>query len=323
MDIAIITRLPSDLQSSTEIHQFVAGPAKNYDDESEHLLIRKYGVSLGQIWSAMAVFRGRRDRRIAGGAGSPDTCENRDDERPKRARKNTIQDYYVSSGTIQVGSSSPLAEDSQGTSSVGYIDAESHMLPSLPEDETLRLASCVFRHILYFGPPQESESTEVVVEFRDARVRLDATTPALERRIMATDDGGFCLREKSAGVFKLSKNCVAILEAKRRFQCVMDGRPVISDTCFGQMTCEALVARLADPIGELQHASSVFVIHATQHYLCFLQYEISDEYLSDFESTAPTSFIYVNSTPWFDLNTRGGRERVVANICAMMRWARD
>ena len=67
---------------------------------------------------------------------------------------------------------------------------------------------------------------------------------------------------------------------------------------------------------------SVILIHAAQHYACFLEFEISEDYLNDFESAAPVHFINVNSTPWLDLSSKNGRERFVLNMCGMMRWAR-
>ena len=67
---------------------------------------------------------------------------------------------------------------------------------------------------------------------------------------------------------------------------------------------------------------SVLVVNATQRYICFLHFEITDSYLEDFESPTPASFLYVNSTPWFDLTSRSGREQVVLNLCGLMRWAR-
>jgi hypothetical protein len=242
----------SDLLSSAEINKFLKGPETTYTTRSEHHLVRdtQYGISLGQIWAAMALFQSEP------GSWNDAEDENESDAetRAKRRRRRTFQDdCYVDSSMIQVGSSSPLAEGSQGTSSVGFVDSETHFLLNSPEDETLRLISCVIRHILYFAPPQESELSPIVVEFRDAKARLSTTTPLLGRKMIATDDGGLCLRENSRGIFKVSKNRVAILEAKRQFRCLEEGRPIISDSCFAQMTCEALVARLADPYGELQH----------------------------------------------------------------------
>lgn len=339
----------SDLMSSAEIVKFVEGPKSAYMTRSEHHLVRdiEYGISLGQTWAAMAKLRAeqdnpRRDMLI----DAEDGDESDDDRGTKRLRRRTLQDDgFIDSSMIQVGSSSPLAEGSQGTSSVGYIDSETHFFLNSPEDETLRLASSVIRHILYFAPPQDSVASPIVVEFRDAKARLSTLTPRLGRKLVATDDGGLCLREESHGAFRVSKNRVAILEAKRHFQCLEHGRPVVSDQCFAQMTCEALVARLADPLRELQHnryrsgnflspmeymyASrgltteySVLLINATQHYMCFLHFEFSVDYLQDFESTAPSSFLHVTSTPWFDIKSRSGREQVILNLCGIMRWAR-
>ncbi|GLA56127.1 hypothetical protein AnigIFM63604_004665, partial [Aspergillus niger] len=248
---------PSDLSSSTEISRFIDGPSANDLTRSEHSLVRNStcGVSLAQAWSSMAMFKGGQDGRRNDIVDSTEEENKSDSEtRTKRLRRSTLLEDYVDTNTIQIGSSSPLADGSQGTSSIGYIDMESHISFLLPEDETLRLASCVIRHILYFAPPQDSSSMSTVVEFRDVKSRLAASTPTLARTIVATDDGGLCLREELRGVFKVSKDRVALLEAKRRFQCLENGRPIISDECFAQMTCEALVARIADPLGELGHS---------------------------------------------------------------------
>jgi hypothetical protein len=80
------------------------------------------------------------------------------------------------------------------------------------------------------------------------------------------------------------------------------------------------VASIFKPV--LTVHDSILVINATQHYMCFLHFEITDTYIQDFESPTPTSFLYVNSTPWFDLTSKSGREQVVLNLCGIMRWAR-
>lgn len=213
-----------------EVRNFLEGPEQDYATASEHLLVRNYGVSLGQVWAAMALL------------GEPGDDSRR--ERPKRDRRRTNQENYADSSTMRVGSSSPVEEDnSQG--SLNYVDPGSQTRLTPPEDQTVRFAACVIRHVLYFAPPQHSDSLNVVVEFRDAKTPLVART--LRGGISATDDGGLCLRKESdEGGFEVSKARVAILEAKKRFQCIEAGEPVISDACFAQMTCEALVARLTD-----------------------------------------------------------------------------
>lgn len=90
-----------------------------------------------------------------------------------------------------------------------------------------------------------------VIEVRDAKVRLIATTPVLRRLLVAVDDGGLCLRQQAGQVFRTLRNRVLMFETKGKLQCLENGRPVISDVCLAQMTCQALTARLADPQEEL------------------------------------------------------------------------
>ncbi|KAJ6150868.1 hypothetical protein N7470_007462 [Penicillium chermesinum] len=255
---------PTDIDSaSDEIKLFLKGPDMGSMAQSEHSLIRgsNYSISLAQIWAAMAMFKGSPDRRTQNITKDDDIVEEDsiipadelETRHPKRARRFTNQPGFVESGSIQVDSSSPLAEGSSHSSSpqessLGYVDSDLHILAVSPEDDTMRLASCVIRHILYFGAPQHSNWNPKVVEFRDAKIRLDAITTRRERHIIAIDDGGLCLRkhEPTKG-FVLVNNHIAVLEAKTRFQCLQNGRPIISDECFAQMTCEALATKLSSP----------------------------------------------------------------------------
>ncbi|CAL5869919.1 uncharacterized protein PFLUO_LOCUS4152 [Penicillium psychrofluorescens] len=160
------------------------------------------------------MFKGSQDRRVRDILSIQEQNEggrdnDADTRQPKRVRRYTFQPDFVNSSGIQVGSSSPPHDDSydgsQG-SSVGYVDFDTHYLGITPEDDTLRLASCVIRHVLYFGAPQNSVSNPAVVEFRDAKTRLAATTLVGERRIVAIDDGGLCLRrQKPSGGRGLSQ----------------------------------------------------------------------------------------------------------------------
>jgi hypothetical protein len=114
--------------SSAEIVKFVEGPKPDYATRSEHRLVRdiEYGISLGQIWAAMAKLRVEQDNSRRGMmTDAEDGDQSEDDRGTKRLRRRTLQDDgFIDSSMIQVGSSSPLAEGSQGTSSVGYIDSE-------------------------------------------------------------------------------------------------------------------------------------------------------------------------------------------------------
>ncbi|OAA58131.1 hypothetical protein LEL_10896 [Akanthomyces lecanii RCEF 1005] len=259
------TTIPGNL--GPEIQQFIEGPDPAHMGWSEFGLVRHYGPSLGQVWAGLAMFQGPQERRqpaVADSHGGDGGCggvfgggiESESEaefagRRGKRIRRNTLQEPFTDSGHMQVGSSSPLAEGSQGASSIGYIDPESHMLASQPEDETLHFIRCATRHILYFAPNQAVSDTAAVIEVRDAKVRLTATTPVLGRLLVAVDDGGLCLREQAGHVFRTLRNRVIMFEAKGTLQCLENGQPILSDACLAQMTCQALTARLADPQKEL------------------------------------------------------------------------
>ncbi|KAJ5558043.1 hypothetical protein N7535_009533 [Penicillium sp. DV-2018c] len=227
---------------------------------------------------------------------------------------------------MQVGSSNS-GTSSQAASPLEHVDPAWSSLLASPEDDTVRLVSCVIRHILYFAPPQDGAILPAVLELRDANSNLSAHTPQLQRKVIAIDDGGLIYRQhhrhEITGLCIVAKSRVVVLEAKRQFQSLEKGRPIISDNCFAQMTCEALVARLADPSKVLSIVKRVIVIHAVQHYLCFLDFHISDEYLADFESDAPSCYLRVSATEWFDLSPKRGRKLVATNLCGIMHWARQ
>lgn len=247
--------LKSDLQdASAEIKAFIRGPHSALMSQSEHFIVRSTTcTTLAQVWAALATFiddSGRRSISIAQSVSDDGT----DSPPAKRPRRKTIEQGFVDSGEMNVGSSSPQREgstDGSHVSSIGFFDSSTHRLRITPEDDTVRLASCVIRHILYYAAPQDAISNSVVVDFRDAKTRVAAVTATEEQRIVAIDDGGLCLRrEKPEGGFILVDNHVAILEAKTQFQCLENDKPVISDKCFAQLICEALAIRLSQKLNE-------------------------------------------------------------------------
>lgn len=253
-----------NMKSIPEIASFVAGPDDtSHMNLSEQHLVRDlgYGISLGQVWAALATFKGNERRRglnvAATSSGSSDsgtesTPEGSDSatelpSRPPRMRiKRSGLESFRDSGKMNVGYISSSDGSSDDTpSSVEHIDAESHRLLACPEDSTVRLISCVIRHILYFIQPTSLLNVTSVAEFRDEKVWLSAITNNMQRKIIAIDDGGICLRTRNGDTFEVIQNHAAILEAKRQFQCIT-GKPIMLDECFAQMTCEALTARLVD-----------------------------------------------------------------------------
>jgi hypothetical protein len=214
-----------------EIDKFLSGPTTKHEFLSEHQLIREYGVSLGQTWASLATFKDPKDREV------DEHSKNEEDGRRKRARRSILQGDYVDSSTMTV-SGPESGEDSDSSSQpspVGYVE----------DTQTLRLANCVIRHVLYYCSPQEGTDLKNVVEFRDKKLCLKVLTPQ-GRQLTATDDGGLCLRQNQNGIFRITKPHITMLEAKKRFHLIQNGRPIITDECFAQMTCEALAARIAN-----------------------------------------------------------------------------
>ncbi|RBR05576.1 uncharacterized protein FIESC28_11329 [Fusarium coffeatum] len=232
------------LGESVEIKMFFDGPEAGFESGSDHSLVRRYGASLGHLWAALSFFV--RQQQIS---QSPEPLERSDNDaspaRHKRAKRDVCQDGFVNSSSMQVGSSSPVADQaSQGSSSIGFVDTSSQSNPLLLEDMTVSLARCLLQHILSFFPPQDSGSLPYVVEYRDCKTRLSAHTPRGGRTISARDDGGLFLRSNFVGDCQILRAHVALLEAKTRFNNIQDGVPLLSDDCFAQMTSEALAARL-------------------------------------------------------------------------------
>lgn len=243
------------MESIPEIASFVAGPNDtSHMNLSEQHLVRDlgYGISLGQVWAALATFKGNERRRGLNLAATPSESSDSATELPSRSPRMRIKrsglEGFRDSGKMKVGSSSSSDGSSDDTAStVEHIDAESHRLLASPEDTTVRLISCVIRHILYFIQPESLLHVTSVAEFRDEKAWLSAITNNTQRKIIAIDDGGICLRTRNGDTFQVIQKHAAILEAKRQFQCILPtGKLMISDECFAQMTCEALTARLVD-----------------------------------------------------------------------------
>ncbi|KAJ5545556.1 hypothetical protein N7461_007860 [Penicillium sp. DV-2018c] len=298
--------LPSSLhlESYPEIGKFLSGP-DGYLDQSEHRLGAVKSSYLNTSQEDMAM--NPRHHRSS----------------PRAGTKRILPPEFTDSSKIQAESSGGSASGSHASSSPEYMDPKSSSLQVSLEDNTVRLASSVIRHILYFAPPQDDTNLRGVLEFRDEKVRSSVVTPKLTRRIVAIDDGGLCFREEILGISRVMESPAVILEAKRQFECLEQGRPIISDNCLAQMTREVLAARLANcPVRRSQHRDgTVLVINAVQHYMCFLEFHVSDEYIADFESETPSQFLRVTVTRWLDLNTKTGRENVVKNLCGIMQRA--
>lgn len=65
------------------------------------------------------------------------------------------------------------------------------------------------------------------------------------------------------------------------------------------------------------------IINATQNYVCFLQFDVKNEYIDELRfGVMPSQPLMLTATKWFDLSTKTGRECVLKNICGLMAMAK-
>lgn len=209
------------------IDRLITGPMASFVTLSEPQIVQQSEPdSLGYIWAALAEHL-RQER-----AGAATMF--------RAARQTTTVVPFgtmIPTASVQFGSSPP-GEDSSSSSSestTGYI--ETLTIP-LVEEITVRLVSCLVRHVVNYGQPSDKRSP--FIHFRDSRLTSDFQPPD-SRRIRATDDGGLQFHVGN------ETRQVACLEAKRAFQALdKDGRPTISDQTLGQVVGEALVLHQDD-----------------------------------------------------------------------------
>ncbi|AEO70395.1 d7e97f78-b2a0-49c4-900a-46db6049e10d [Thermothielavioides terrestris] len=295
------------------IQALIDGPNQNnstLSQMSEPEIVRSYSPdSLGSVWAAFGALL--RDKNGPGGSGGSS-------DRPSRSTE-PIQRFgdYVPSDSFQIGSSPPddRPPSSNSSGSIGYT--ENSQTPSV-EDLTVRMANCFIRLVLNYGQVLSSP----IFEFRDERLTVSHVLAASPRSaIQAVDDGGvrmFHPRGKDVQV--------AMLEAKRCFQAIDDGKPVVSDGLLAQMVGQAVVS-LLDEEQETVSRSNVITIHATRHYVKFFHFQASPSYLQRVASLSPEDTagpcLSVKSSEWFDLGTKKGREMTVRHLLALVKWARS
>ncbi|RKL01295.1 hypothetical protein BFJ68_g12384 [Fusarium oxysporum] len=279
---------------SQEVQDFLNGPDPSLMHYSTHFLISEYGFSLGEMWAALAsVKHYPRPRVVSSNEGTPEA---------KRVRRSTAREGYVNSAGFQISSSNPEDRSSPSAGSDGsggpsYTEPEpTQELPA--EDSAVLLITRVLRHLLYYTQAPRSSR---VVDFRPERRRIVSDISELEKQ---------------------AERCDCTLEAKRRL--VVDhGKPKISDECLAQMTCEAMLARLR-PMEEQLNNERTIVINATSHYVCFLEFHITEGYIEDLQAgDGPSEPLKVTATYWFDLSDKRGRRGVLENIQGMVGMAMD
>ncbi|KAF6811495.1 hypothetical protein CPLU01_15105 [Colletotrichum plurivorum] len=243
---------------------------------------------------------------------------------------------YVSSAIQQFDDSSSSSRSSVPPSSSphpAYIPSQgpSAALPERPEILTVRFISAFIREALVWLPGQNSADANPVVTFDDTpakhRVALEGDVS-----FVSEDDGGLILLHDGTRAGR-----VASLEAKRAIgNSSVEGQPSMSDEWLGQIVGEALAKILAHKprLGrqdsyDLLRLSCIIVIAPARHYVCFLQVDMTDDYLTQlndhaFRDDAEFSeFICVSSTVWFDLTDAGDRRRTIKNLALIVSLSRN
>ncbi|KAL7804651.1 hypothetical protein V8C44DRAFT_352788 [Trichoderma aethiopicum] len=265
-------------------------PMSELGNMNELQIVRSFqNGSLGQVWSTLAPLLKRAEQTS---------------DRQLRSHNAPRPSMRQPSATPS-SSGQPSSTPSSGAlpSSIGYVEADA---APLQEDMTVRFASTLIRCVLNYT---QQPTAPLPVHYRDQRMEHKDT--GLEW--CAIDDGGV----QAAGQSGMLQ--VAIVEAKRTFQAIRDGRPTVSDELLGQIVGEALALRKTN--GSI-FEDDVFVIVAIKHYFKFFHFSIPLQYLADLRSANPagplSTSLSVKSTDWFDATDRGGRQSIVNHILGLM-----
>ncbi|CVL06252.1 uncharacterized protein FMAN_03797 [Fusarium mangiferae] len=293
-------------KGNTHIAAFIQDLAPKHENMRQHALVREpeVGASLARFWAAL-----RDVKKLK----SDEEKQESKQRTSGRVRTQTTHAGYVNSELI--ASSSQGHEDSPNssfsTSTSSYTPAQRPATQLPVELYTVELAFAAINHILLYT---QDPSLDTPVEIRQPeRWSIQITN----KRITAIDDGGLTLIKN--GGEKTGKS-VVLIEAKRRLNvCDKTDRPSVPDEQLGQMACEAIAAR-SSMQGD-KGSDDIFLINATQHYMCFFHFNITADHLEDLgHGRIPDNAIKVTTTRWFNLESPTGRKCIVKNVLQLAEY---
>ncbi|KAL7946513.1 hypothetical protein V8C42DRAFT_320874 [Trichoderma barbatum] len=272
--------------------------------------------SLGYVRAALASFlRAERTHTSDGGESAEGELPSTP-ERPRRERTQAVHDNYVPSNSFVIGSSSPNRPPTSSGSehSIGY---RGNVHAPLLEDATIRLASSFIRCVLNYVQPTNKEGP--FIHFRDARLTHRYQTIVENTTVEAIDDGGLQLLGRNGVLFQ-----VALLEGKRAFQTIVDGKPKVSDELLAQLVGEALALSQSETSSAL--STDVLSILATADCVKFFRFKFSPEFIQNYETvpmldSSEHNFLQVDSTEWLSIKTPDHRKLIVSHLLAILSWA--
>jgi hypothetical protein len=223
------------------IQALVDGPGRSIQmlpKISESRFARLYNSELGGIWAALGALLEQRDN-----GDSQEQQKEAERRRPSRNRREPERlGNPIPTDNALFAFGIPKSDSSSSAGSVGYT--ENPQDPPV-EDLTLRLVARFVRFVLIHGREVDNieEPDVLVAQFRDKKLSTSYQLQNGPRRVIrAIDDGGVRLFSSDTEESPI----VALMEAKRRFQNVGDGKPVVWDEVLAQMTGQALLALLDD-----------------------------------------------------------------------------
>ncbi|KAL6692145.1 hypothetical protein J3F84DRAFT_384339 [Trichoderma pleuroticola] len=269
--------------------------------------------SLGYVWAALAAFlRAERSRTVERGSTNPSTPE-----RPRRERTQAAYDNFVPSDSFVIGSSSPTRPATSSGASDHSIGYRGNTHAPLLEDATIRLATSFVRCVLNYAQPVNKAGP--FIHFRDVRITHRYHTSMENIAVEAIDDGSIQLVRRNGALLQ-----VALLEGKRAFQTIVDGKPKISDELLAQLVGEALALSQSETSSAL--STDVISILAAADCVKFFRFKFSPDFIQNFEAvpmldTSEDNFLRVDSSEWLSINTPDHRELIVSHLMAIITWA--
>ncbi|KJZ69313.1 hypothetical protein HIM_11291 [Hirsutella minnesotensis 3608] len=312
---------PSVMDPNDCIARLIEGPGRIDDvvHGAEAQLVQHHQPeSLGYVWAAMRPFL-QQSRVLHTEAASQPSRERRP---PQRYGGGVPSNQADLGSSPESGQRPETSASDSDFSSVGYTEKPGGLLL---EEDTIQLASFFIRCVLNHA--QAMDKRDPFLEFRSKRLlysyRLGGPQNAF---VNAVDDGGIQIYDSKRELL----HQVALLEGKRTFQKITDGKADISDELLGQMVGEALALQQNSETTKNENRRTDFItILAATHYLRLFHFHIPTDYVESYKAltgispsqTGLEGVLKVNSTDWLSMKQRDHREILVSHLLALIHWA--
>ncbi|KAJ6445010.1 hypothetical protein O9K51_03412 [Purpureocillium lavendulum] len=290
------------------IRKLVAGPGSidALKDSSEPQVVQHHQPdSLGYVWAAMLPFL-----RTTPPARSRAQADTEGSSMPKR----------VSRAPDRYGGGVPSDQVAFGSSPDYMHSRQQQRPPTSDSDRSYESAGYMER---LEAPLLEDATGGPFVEFRDERLTYSYSLG--QSNVHAVDDGGIRVFDPLRRVTRQ----VALLEGKRTFQTLVDGKAVVTDELLAQMVGEALALAMQQHFEDRTSfkisvsRADVVTILVTTHYVKFLHFRIDPGYIDSYMngSFLQDKVLRVDSSVWFDIKQPDHRWMISSYLLALISWA--